>query len=66
MKPQRKIMLKNFLIAGNIYAIALAIFDFSREKGFSIKRYFYNAIVFGFFMSLVVLYDYKRREKNKK
>ena len=56
-----KYFIKNGLIGGSIYAFSNAIFDYTDEIPFSITKFIYNFVVFGFLIA--IFFSHKEKKK---
>ena len=62
MNTQTKTIIKSGLFSGIIYAGLIAGFDFLRAKEFDIYKFLLDFLIFGFFMSLAVWYNHKKKK----
>lgn len=69
MKPLYKLMLREMLLRGTLFATIMALFDYFNDESFSLLKFAVNGFGFGLFMALFSGYSYRknqRREQNLK
>ncbi|UMB60675.1 hypothetical protein MHL31_00335 [Lutibacter sp. A80] len=63
MKIQTKQIIKSGLLAGFIYALLMAGYDYSIGQDFRLLKFTINFIFFGFFIGILALYNAKKTNK---
>lgn len=66
MKTENKIFLVSSLVSGLIYALLMALFDYSTGEEFKLMKFLFHFTFFGLSMGLLSRYNYKKRVKKEK
>jgi len=60
MEKNIKLKIRTGVLSGLIFAVIMAGFEFYDENKFSVLKFIFHAVIFGFFMGLMA------RDKSKK
>jgi hypothetical protein len=63
MNTQTKSIIKGGLLGGVTYALVMVGFDFTDGENFNVWKFVFNSSFFGFFMGLMILYNFKKKKK---
>ncbi|UMB55113.1 hypothetical protein MKD41_06455 [Lutibacter sp. A64] len=63
MKTQTNSIIKSGLLAGFIYALLMAGYDYSNEQDFRLLKFIINLVFFGLFMGILAFYSNKKKNK---
>jgi|TARA_B110000211_G_C14027421_1_gene530537 hypothetical protein len=63
MNTQTKSIIKGGLLGGVTYALVMVGFDFTDGENFNVWKFVFNSSFFGFFMGLMIRYNFKKKKK---